>query len=101
MRPLIKRTRGDNYPITAIIKINGTAVDLNDGSVLTFSFKNDTTPVVSITGVITGTLGEVTFTPTTEFDTAGVYIFDIQREVGGVKATHSKGDFILEEDVTV
>jgi len=98
----ITRTRGDNYPIEATIKINGVVVNLT-GSVLVFSYiKDDEVTPSAIAGVIVSpTAGTVMFTPTvTDFTKAGTYRYDIQRISGGVVTTHAIDTLILIDDVT-
>ncbi len=94
------RKRGDTYPIEAEITLNNSVFDLT-GSTVDFSFKDSEGAVVTIAGVIDEPLtGKVRFTPTTEFDTAGVYTYDIQRTTGSTIATHLSGTMHLEDDVT-
>jgi hypothetical protein len=100
----ITRVRGDNYPIEAMITINGEAVDLT-GSTMTFSFRDyedKTAPVTSINGDIDpDTVGKVLFRPTVaDMSNTGQYKFDIQRENGGIYATHLTGTLILTDDVS-
>lgn len=98
----IKRTRGDTYPMTATLKVNGVVVDLT-GSAVTFGYiKDGDTASKTIGGVISDAInGVVQFTPTAEdFTIAGTFKYDIQRVTGTVKTTHLKGQLILEDDVT-
>lgn len=97
------RTRGDDYPFGAMIKINGSAIDISS-AVIKFSYKNDTEAVKTIIGVPTtdGKDGLATFTPATgiDFMVSGIYSFDIQRVEGGFTSTHLQGTLILKGDVT-
>ena len=102
----IERKRGDNYPIVASIKVNGTPIDISDGGVvIKFSFKladgsGDVTTVVGVKNA--EVVGEVSFTPTvTEMSVAGHYTYDIQRDDNSVIATHLSGTMLLSDDVTV
>jgi len=100
------RVRGDNYPIEASITVNGKAVDLA-GSTMTFSFISidadaEIEPPIEIFGVLDpDNVGKVLFTPTaTQMNKVGQYNFDIQRENGGVIATHLTGTMLLTLDVS-
>ncbi len=101
MSTTFSRVRGDDYPITAIIKVDGEAIDLS-GSTLTFSYENSDNTVKSITGSTTATIGEVEFIPNSgvDFIVSGVFTFDIQRVAGGYTYTHLKGTLIIDDDVT-
>lgn len=103
MSELIERKRGDNYPIVATIKTNGTPIDIT-ASVVKFSFKlaNGTGVTTEITGSANvDAIGEVSFAPTVlQMSVEGQYVFDIQRDEGGVVATHLSGTMLLQGDVT-
>lgn len=100
MSVTFSRIRGDNYPITATIKVNGELIDLT-GSTMTFSYKSDSETKRSIIGTLTGNKGEVEFYPAAEdLQVAGKYLFDIQREIGGIISTHLRGTMLLEDDIT-
>ena len=104
MSVTFSRVRGDNYPIEATITVNGVAVDLT-GSTMTFSFKLADDDVVEapieVDGVLGDEVGLVLFTPTVQqMGIVGQYDFDIQRENGGVVATHLTGTMLLTKDVT-
>ncbi len=100
MSVTFSRIRGDNYPITATIKVNGELIDLT-GSTMTFSYKSGSEAKKSIDGSLTANKGEVEFYPdATDFQIAGQYLFDIQREIGGIISTHLRGTMLLEEDIT-
>ena len=99
---IIKRVRGDTYPIQAVLKVNGTVVDLT-GSAVILGYKLDevNSTARSMTGVITNPLsGSVQFNPTVDdFTVAGTFKYDIQRTAGGIKTTHLQGFLILDDDV--
>lgn len=97
---MITRVRGDNYPITATIKLNGTIVDLT-GAIVTFSYY-ESTNVRTIAGTITTpSNGIVTFLPSaSDFQLVGNFPFDIQRVQGGYTYTHLKGSITITDDVT-
>jgi len=100
MSVTFSRVRGDNYPITATIKVNGKLIDLT-GSIMTFSYKSNSEAKRSINGTLTQNKGEVEFYPAAEdFQVAGKYQFDIQREIGGIISTHLRGTMLLEDDIT-
>jgi len=99
---IITRVRGDNYPIEATLKVNGTAVNLA-GSTVTFSYiKDGSQTSQSIAGVIISAVaGTVQFLPTvTDFIEDGKYRFDIQRLSSGIKTTHTIGELIIQNDIT-
>lgn len=97
------RTRGDNYPITAFLKINGVATDLT-GATVTFSYlKNGGGNTVNIINgvIVTALSGEVRFDPTlTDFVVTGEYNFEITAVKGGVRVTYLSGELILTEDIS-
>ena len=100
---LIKRQRGDNYPIKATLSINNMPIDLT-GSDVVFSFKlkdvEDATPT-TIVGTLGTTKGEVSFYPTEEeMSVSGTYLYDIQRIYDNIVATHLSGIMVLSEDVS-
>lgn len=99
----ISRVRGDNYPIEAVIKVNRSPIDIEDGSVITFSYRLKTGgESKQIVGTPTqGQVGYVKFFPSdTDFQVSGIYDCDIQRTIEGVKTTHFIGTLSLTEDVT-
>ena len=97
----LNRVRGDNYPLYAIIKVNGDPIDLASSTV-TFSYSNSDNPKRSIHGnIIPDKIGEVIFYPTSDdFQVSGIFKFDIQREVAGIVSTHMLGTLILNDDIT-
>lgn len=103
MSVTITRKRGDNYPIEASIKVNGTPVDIT-ASTMKFSFKlsDGSGTVTTLVGASDANeVGKVTFSPTAlAMDVEGQYIFDIQREEGGIVSTHLSGTMLLQGDVT-
>jgi len=95
------RTRGDNHPILATIKVDGAVLDLT-GSIIKFSYKNDENSVKTIIGTPLVATGEVEFKPTNDdLKVEGVFKFDIQREANSYVSTHLKGIMLVEGDVTV
>jgi hypothetical protein len=98
----ITRVRGDNYPIEAIIQVNGVAVNLLVGDVITFTYllSGGTTPV-TIAGTITDAEnGIVSFYPSgTDFTTVGSYAYDIQRVSNGIKTTHIIDKMKITDDI--
>lgn len=100
---VLKRVRGDNYPVEATLKVNGTAVPIPDGATALFSYikKGETVPK-TITGIISNpALAEVKFFPTeTDFQEAGMFKFDIQKVVGGIRTTHLIGQLVIDDDIT-
>lgn len=102
MSDIIKRVRGDNYPIGFNYLLNNEAVDLTDNE-LKFSFVLDgSDEVVTIIGSIdVDNVGRATFEPTVEqMGVAGQYSFDFQRIINGVVYTHATGTMLLSTDVT-
>ena len=97
----IKRVRGDNYPVEAILKVNGVVVNLTGSTVTLGYIKTGATTATSIVGTISDVVnGVVQFLPTgTDFTETGTYRYDIQRVVGGIKTTHVIGQLIIEDDV--
>lgn len=100
----IKRVRGDNYPIIAVLSTTTdgvkTITNLTDATVV-FSYEKSGLPTASIAGTITDALnGVVQFLPVaTDFTEAGTYRYDIQRIAGTIKTTHVVGQLVLEDDV--
>jgi len=103
---LIKRQRGDNYPIIATLKFNGKVVNLTNSTV-NFSFKlreiedDAVETIINIEGVNEGN-GVVKFSPTeAQMGVSGEYIYDIQRRTDdGIVSTHLSGILVLSDDVS-
>ena len=97
---LIRRFRGDTYPLSVILKENGTAVDLSTATVrMTIGLAAP----ITLTGTITDAAGGIV-----QFDfdqtavgTAGRFNYDIEVTDGGVITTYVKDIFELIEDVTI
>jgi hypothetical protein len=100
----ITRYRGDTYPISATIKVNGEPIDIT-GSTIVFSFSDleDTPTIISINGVLEDPEnGIVRFDPSpTDFDTVGTYKYDIQRTQDGYISTHAVGRLEIVGDITL
>ena len=74
------------------------------GATVKFSYQNEDNAVKTITGTITGDVGEATFTPdkANDFKVAGIFTYDIQRlDAEGFTYTHQKGTLIIDDEVTV
>lgn len=97
----VKRVRGDNYPIEAVIKTNNVVVNIT-GATIKFSYlKSGDTTAKSITGTITEAAnGIVQFIPgADDFTEVGTYKYDIQRLQNGVVTTHMIGQLTIDNDV--
>ncbi len=94
------RVRGDNYPIEAVLKVNGLPIDIT-GATVAFSYKMHKGTTNSIAGVITNaSTGSVVFNPTiTDFQEVGVFEFDIQVVNQGIKTTYAVGVLNITNDV--
>ena len=97
---IIKRYRGDTYPLVVTLKENGSAVNLA-GSTVRMTIGLDTP--ATITATITDAAGgEAQFDFTqTEVGTQGRFSYDIEvTDSGGIVTTYVKDIFELLEDVT-
>lgn len=97
---ILKRYRGDTYPIVATLKVNNVAKDLT-GATITFSYVSSSQAKKTITGVISDALsGEVMFIPGSEdFQVAGTYNYDIQYRLEDLIVTYDVGTVVLKKDI--
>jgi len=95
-------SRGDDYPIPAIISLNGEVVKTLGDDVTTFSYKNKDNTVRSIIGTPTAVDGEIEFFPEigVDFQVVGTFEYDIQRVRNGRTYTHHIGKLLIGYDVT-
>lgn len=96
---MITRFKGDNYPITATLKVNHIVKDIT-GATVTFSYMEKTT-LKSIIGTITDAPnGIVKFYPTAEdFQVVDNFSFNIKRAQDGYIYTHIKDTLSIENDI--
>ncbi len=97
---IIKRFRGDTYPLIVTLKENSTAVNLA-GSTVRMTIGLDTPSTITAT-ITDAAGGEVQFDFTqTEVGVSGRFSYDIEViDSGGIVTTYVKDIFELVEDVT-
>jgi|FLOH01.1.fsa_nt_gi hypothetical protein len=96
----MRRYRGDNFPFSATIKLNGQKVDLT-GADVKFSYKEGTIVRTILARYDDPTSGVAIFEPSLEdFQKVGTFEYDVQRIQDGFTYTHMRDKIIIEKDIS-
>ncbi len=103
--PTLKRFRGDTFPITRPLTLNGTVFDLTGATAVVMSLsaqRSGGTILGPVTGVVTAaTAGTVTFDISALNLAVGEYFWDVQVTNASGITTVEVGKLTVDADLTV